>query len=178
MRPRPAKWTRRAWRCAGQSQPFRQKWFAPESSTGRAQTGHSPGIVQAAPSPSRSGETVRTTCGITSPARCTSTRSPGRAPSACTIASLWRLARRTTTPATSTAARCATGVSLPVRPTWIPISSRVVSAVSGGNLQAAAQRGLRDRTPISSWSSTRSTLTTAPSSSTGSASRPASSRRR
>ncbi len=51
-----------------------------------------------------------------------------------------------------------TGVSLPVRPTWMSIASSVVSAFSAGNLCARPQRGARATKPSRSCRSSRSTL--------------------
>ena len=67
--------------------------------------------------------------------------------------------------------RCATGVSVPVRPTYGTMSSIVVSTCSGGNLYAMAHRGARLTMPRRSCWSNRSTLTTTPSVSYGSACR-------
>jgi hypothetical protein len=47
----------------------------------------------------------------------------------------------TTTPPTVTGFSRATGVSAPVRPTWMSIASRTVVACSAENLCAMAQRG-------------------------------------
>ena len=53
----------------------------------------------------------------------------------------------TTTPPTVTGSSMATGVSAPVRPTWIAMSRSHVSACSAGNLCAIAQRGARPTKP-------------------------------
>jgi DNA ligase (NAD+) len=58
---------------------------------------------------------------------------------------LCNVALVTVTPPTLTGLSRATGVSLPVRPTWISIASSSVSAFSAGNLWASAQRGARER---------------------------------
>ena len=47
---------------------------------------------------------------------------------------LWSVARATVEPATFAGTRCATGVSVPVRPTYATMSSTTVSTCSGGNL--------------------------------------------
>jgi len=60
---------------------------------------------------------TRTTAGITSPARSTMTVSPLRMSFLCISSQLCSVARETMTPETSTGARCATGVTTPVRPT-------------------------------------------------------------
>ena len=62
------------------------------------------------------------------------------------------------TPPTVTGSSFATGVSAPVRPTWISMSRNSVVACSAGNLCATAQRGLRDTKPSRSCQSSRSTL--------------------
>ena len=54
-----------------------------------------------------------------------------------------RVAFETTTPPTVTGSRLATGVSAPVRPTWMVISLITVVACSAANLCAIAQRGAR-----------------------------------
>ena len=67
-----------------------------------------------------------TTCGITSPARCTITVSPSRMSLRLMSSSLCRVARETVTPPTSTGSSTAHGLSAPVRPTRIRILSSVV----------------------------------------------------
>ncbi len=83
---------------------------------------------------SSSRVSTSTICGMTSPARCRTTRSPMRAPRRAISSRLCRVALVTTTPPTVTGSSRATGVSLPVRPTWMSIASRVVWARSAGNL--------------------------------------------
>ena len=51
-----------------------------------------------------------------------------------TSSRLWSVARATVEPATFAGRRCATGVSVPVRPTYGTMSSTTVSTCSGGNL--------------------------------------------
>ncbi len=58
-----------------------------------------------------------TTCGMTSPARWTRTRSPSRTSLRATSSRLWSVARLTVTPPISTGRIIATGVTTPVRPT-------------------------------------------------------------
>ena len=84
-----------------------------------------------------------TTCGMTSPARWIRTRSPTRRPSRAISSRLWSVTLATITPPTPTGFSRPTGVSLPVRPTWMSIASSVVSAFSAGNLCARPQRGAR-----------------------------------
>ena len=80
----------------------------------------------------RFSKITRTTSGITSPALCrndavASTRMSLRR----TSSRLWRVARATVEPATLTGARWATGVMVPVRPTYGTMSSTTVSTCSG-----------------------------------------------
>ena len=65
---------------------------------------------------------TRTTFGITSPLRSTMTVSPICRPSRAISSSLCSVARETVTPLTTFGARCATGVSAPVRPTCTVMS--------------------------------------------------------
>ena len=58
-----------------------------------------------------------TICGITSPARWTTTMSPSRICLRLMSSSLWSVARETVTPPTSTGSITAHGFSAPVRPT-------------------------------------------------------------
>ena len=101
------------------------------------------------PGDSFAAESDSTTSGITSPARWTTTRSPTRTSFASIMSWLCRVARRTVTPRTTTGDRRATGVRMPVRPTKTTMSSTVVSARSGENLAATAQRGDREISPSS-----------------------------
>ena len=91
--------------------------------------------------------TTATISGITSPARWTTTVSPTRTSVRRTSSALWRVARLTITPLTRTGSRCATGVSVPVRPTWTAIRSTRVRAAGAGNLRAIARRGARATKP-------------------------------
>ena len=99
-----------------------------------------------------------TTCGMTSPARWMRTRSPMRRPSRAISSRLWSVTLATITPPTPTGFSRPTGVSLPVRPTWMSIASSVVSAFSAGNLCASAQRGARPTWPSRSCQASRATL--------------------
>ena len=58
-------------------------------------------------------------------------------------AALWSVALETVTPPISTGSSTAYGLSAPVRPTLIRISSSFVTCTSGANLRATAQRGSR-----------------------------------
>ena len=115
-----------------------------------------------APRGRRAGITA-TICGITSPARCTSTLSPTRTSLRSISSWLCSDALETVTPPTRTGRRRATGVSAPVRPTCTSIASTTVVSCCGGNFTAIAQRGERGRFPSSSCRSRRFTLATVPS---------------
>ena len=95
---------------------------------------------------------------MTSPARWTTTVSPTRTSLRAISSSLCSVALETTTPPTVTGLSLATGVSAPVRPTWISIASTTVVACSAGNLCAIAQRGLRETKPSRCCSARSSTL--------------------
>ena len=75
-----------------------------------------------------------TTCGITSPARWTITRSPSRMSLRLMSSSLWSVAFETVTPPTCTGSSSAHGLSAPVRPTRMWILRSVVIAVDGAHL--------------------------------------------
>src|ERR1044071_7054145 len=66
-------------------------------------------------------------------------------------------------PARRTGSNSATGVTVPVRPTYKLMLRTIVCAASGGYLNATAQRGAFDVAPSSSCSSRRFTFTTMPS---------------
>ena len=96
----------------------------------------------AAPAGRRSG-TTETICGITSPARCSTTVSPMRTSLRAISSSLCRVARVHQHAADIDRLRArATGVSAPVRPTWMRMSCSTVVACSAGNFHAIAQRGV------------------------------------
>ena len=163
---RLAKWRIASLRCAGQPRPAVQRVAAcPSTRTaGAPHTGHSSGISNTGASGARlSGSTARRTCGITSPARRTTTRSPTRTSLRVISSWLWRVALVTVTPPTNTGSSRATGVRDPVRPTCTSIPRSVVTASSAGNLWASAQRGARDTAPRRRWSARRLTLYTTPS---------------
>ena len=121
--------------------------------------------------PSRRWISGAITCGITSPARVTTTSSRSRTSFFARSSSLCRVAVETVTPPTWTGSSIANGSSRPVRPTFQTILLSVVVAVIGGNFQATAQRGSRPVTPSSRHSQRWSTLTTTPSISKSSDSR-------
>ena len=98
------------------------------------------------------------TCGITSPARVTTTSSPSRTSLRARSSSLCRVAVDTVTPPTWTGSSIANGIRRPVRPTFQTIRFSFVVAVIGGNFQAIAQRGSRPATPSSRQSVRWSTL--------------------
>ena len=75
-----------------------------------------------------------TTWGITSPARCTITRSPSRMSLRLMSSSLWSVALDTVTPPTCTGSSSAHGLRAPVRPTRMWIFRSVVTAAVGAHL--------------------------------------------
>jgi hypothetical protein len=95
---------------------------------------------------------------MTSPARWICTVSPILTPSRSISSALCSVALVTTTPPTVTGSSRATGVSAPVRPTWMSMAVSRVEAFSAGNLCAIAQRGLRERKPSRACRSRSSTL--------------------
>jgi hypothetical protein len=101
--------------------------------------------------------------------------SPTRTSLRNTSSSLWSVTLLTVTPPTRTGSTWATGVSAPVRPTYTAMSLTRVRASCGGNFQATAQRGERDRVPASGCTAKSSTLITTLSISYGSLARSAAS---
>jgi hypothetical protein len=77
--------------------------------------------------------------------------------------SLCRVARAMVLPARSTGSSSATGLRMPVLPTWMVMALSRVRAVSGLYLKAMAQRGALSVAPASRCCSTSSSFTTAPS---------------
>ena len=136
-------------------------------STGVPQAGQRSGIRHGAErvsgsTPSSSG---RTTCGITSPARITSTRSPSRMSFCAISSSLCSVAALTVTPVICTGSSDGPGIER-AGAAHVDLDARCsrVTATSGANFRAIAQRGSRPpTTPSSPWSRSRSTLTTTPS---------------
>jgi hypothetical protein len=128
---------------------FGQTVNGPRSTSGcrtrgiRPASRHSPPVALAVGVGSRRS----ITCGMTSPARCTRTQSPSRTSFRATSSRLWRVARETVTPPSSTGRSSATGVTTPVRPTEGAIASTRVISFLGGNLKAKAQRGWREVAP-------------------------------
>ena len=133
--PREAKWKSPCWICAGQERFGQRIWTSPSGwTTGVSQTGQRSGIVQGRSSPVRSWVSGPTTCGMTSPARCTMTLSPTMRPLRATSSWLWSVASLTVAPPTDTGSSTANGTSAPVRPTLTMMSLSVVIAVVGANL--------------------------------------------
>ena len=104
-----------------------------------------------------------TTCGITSPARITTTWSPARMSLRAMSSSLWSVALPTVTPPTLTGSSTAQGTMLPVRPTFTSMLFSFVTVVVGANLKAIAQRGSRPTEPSACWVANSLILTTTPS---------------
>ena len=121
---RPAKCSSACLRCAAQNRPPVQRWSMPPCSrrTALPQTGHCARHAEVGHVASRTAGTRPTTSGITSPARRTITVSPTRTPLRRSSNRLCSVALLTVVPPTKTGSSLATGVSLPVRPTWISIA--------------------------------------------------------
>ena len=83
------------------------------------------------------------------------------------MSALWSEARLTVVPAMSTGSRLATGVTVPVRPTWYDTDRKMVEALSALNLYAIAQRGDLAVYQSFSCSFSESTFITTPSVATG-----------
>ncbi len=147
-------------RCAGQTRPPVQRATASSASriTAEPHSGHSAGIAKTVACAGRRSCTTRTTSGITSPARRTTTVSPTRTSLRRTSSSLCSVALVTVTPPTNTGASRATGVIAPVRPTWTSMPATTVVVSSAGNLCAIAKRGARDTKPSRRCASRSSTL--------------------
>jgi hypothetical protein len=94
---------------------------------------------------------------MTSPARWICTVSPILTPSRSISSALCSVALVTTTPPTVTGSSRATGVSAPVRPTWMSMAVSRVEAFSAGKLvRDRPARAARDKAqaPLQSRSST------------------------
>jgi hypothetical protein len=164
--PRPARWKMRSRSCAGQDRAFGQRMSTSPSRAGASGVPHSGqwvGISKGRSEPSRFSTTGPTISGITSPARRTMTVSPISTPLRTTSWALCSVALVTVTPPTKMGSSTAYGVTRPVRPTFTGMSSSRVVAVSGGYLNAIAQRGARLVEPSRRWTATSSTFTTTPS---------------
>ncbi len=148
MALRLTQWARRSWACAGQSIDTQRKATSPSSrTTGLPQLGQCVGMWNSVTSAGRSSSTGPTTSGITSPALWTTIVSPTRTFLRRISSRLCRVARAIVEPATTTGSNSATGVSMPVRPTWIVCRAKGCVFSSGGNLKAIAQRGARACNP-------------------------------
>ena len=153
---------------AGQARLTQRQAASPSPRTaGEPHDGQTWGKSYGSASGERLSSTTRTTSGMTSPARRTTTVSPGRRSLALISSSLCSVARETVTPARLTGSRMATGVSTPVRPTWTSMRDSTVSASWAGNLSATAKRGARSVKPKASCKARLSTFTTTPSISKG-----------
>ena len=86
------------------------------------------------------------------------TVSPTRTPLRRNSKTLCSVALLTVVPPTNTGSSLATGVSLPVRPTWISMPLSRVICSWAGYLCATAQRGSRVTNPSWRCRSSRSTL--------------------
>ena len=141
---RDTKCFSRSTRCAGQISPPVQRLTAStlpvigliSRTAWLPQAGQTSGKTNRFAPLGRFSSTDPRICGMTSPARCTITVSPMRTSLRAISSSLCSVAFCTTTPPTVTGSSLATGVSAPVRPTWISMSRRMVVAFSAGNLWA------------------------------------------
>ena len=125
MAPREAKCSIVCTICSGQERFGQRICTSPSGwTTGVPQTGQCVGIVNATSAPVRSWISGATTCGMTSPARWTTTRSPTRRSLRAMSSWLCNVARLTVTPPTATGSMTAYGTRAPVRPTFTRISRR------------------------------------------------------
>ena len=108
----------------------------------RRSSGRSSGSGRPSRSPLRASASTRTTWGMISPAFWITTASPIRTSLRSSSSALCRLARLTVVPASSTGSRSATGVSLPVLPTWTrdpdQLRDRLLGLVLEGDRPARA----------------------------------------
>ena len=135
MAPRDPKWSSDSLSCAGQAAFVQRRTTSP---SGRAalepQTGHRSGADRGTASAGRRSSKTLTMCGITSPARSTTTVSPLRTSRRWTSLKLCSVVLLMVTPAMRTGASTAAGVSAPVRPTLTLKSMTCVSALRAENL--------------------------------------------
>src|SRR5207247_338577 len=125
------------------------------------QTGQRSGRLNFRSLPVRRSRTGPSTCGITSPARVTSTQSPSRMSFASIKSKLCSVTVETVTPPISTGSRTAYGLSDPVRPTLILISRSLLPGTPAPNFRATAERGPRSPpAPRRGWGRTGVAFTT------------------
>ena len=120
---------RRGSACPRRPRPGRRGPAACAAGTGSGsgtRTARRPSAAPPAPTP--------TICGITSPARWMITVSPTRTSLRAISSALCKVAFSTTTPPTVTGVSRATGVTAPVRPTWMSMAFRMVRACCGREL--------------------------------------------
>ncbi len=139
---REAKWEIRATVCGLHASLLLQNRCAPRCSSGNPHAGHCSGKTIS--SPSLSSVTLPRISGMTSLERRIKTRVPranfrfcAQYRRHCSEYSSVRV-----TPASSTGSTRASGVTLPVRPTFHTTALRTVVVSSASNLYATAQRGL------------------------------------
>ena len=132
---RDAKWISPSLPKAGQW-GLVQRYAASPSfrATAQPHSGHFFGITNGTADSGRSSFTTERTSGIISAALLMMTVSPIRISFSKIKSSLCRVALLTVLPDNFTGVSTAAGVSTPVRPTWITISSSFVRACSGGYL--------------------------------------------
>ena len=99
----------------------------------------------------RFSSTTETICGMTSPARCSTTVSPTRTSLRAISSSLCSVACCTMTPPTLTGCITARGVSAPVRPTWISMPQQRGGRLLGGEFPGdrPARRAADEAEPAS-----------------------------
>ena len=102
--------------------------------TGPPQMGHAVGIAKALSAPVRFSTMTESIAGMTSPALTSQTWSPMRTSCRAIWSALCSVARAIVEPASGVGRSSATGVRMPVRPTWTVIASTTVSARSGSYL--------------------------------------------
>ena len=115
------------------------------------QDGHVVGIVTLDELDSLFDMTTLIIWGITSPALLMITVSPTLGSNRLTSSMLCKVQLLTITPPTFTGLSLATGVNIPVLPTWKSIDSIEVVASSAGNLCAIAHLGDLDTSPSLDW---------------------------
>jgi len=135
--PLEPMWATRSVIWAGQDSLLGQRRSTSPSLAGASGVPHEGqrvGIENSRSVPSRSATTGATISGITSPALRSTTTSPIRTPFLLTSEALWSVAVATVEPETRTGSITPNGVTLPVLPTWVRMSSSRVLTSSGGYL--------------------------------------------
>ena len=164
MAPLLTQWRREARRIAGQLLLTQRVSASPSSRTSsEPHSGQRLGRLSRRPPLGRSSGSTRTTSGMISPALRTTIVSPLWSANSRSRSALWRVALLTLVPARGTGSNSATGVTLPVRPTWATRRSSLLGASSAAYFRAMAQRGAFWVKPASACSRRSSSFTTTPS---------------